>query len=464
MTSSSPHALVVAYDFPPHAAIGTMRTLRVVQQMVREGWQVTVLTSDPRTYRPGTPVDDALLSRVPAGVRVARAPSVRGFELVKGAAGRFLKREAGPGAASAGAGAGTPQPSVRTRSLPGRTLDWIDATLAIPDNESAWLVPAIARGLALAAGTRFDLLYSSAPPWTGQLVASALAAACRCAWVADFRDPWARAPWREARLPVATRAAIALERFVVRSADHVVFVAQANRDDFAAYYGPGIAPKLHVVPNGCDLSEFDGLQRDGDGARNCFTLLHAGSLYGGRTPASLMRALSTAVRRGLVQREGFRLEFLGTNGLGPELQALCRELDIEDMVHFQPRVPRRESIRAMAGASALLLLQPGHTVSVPGKLYEYLALGRPILAIAEEGETATLVRQSGLGVSVTAEPEEAVLDALLSVIRRAALPTEPPPRHLFDGMARAADIVALLGAIVRGEVVSAPVRQVQVQP
>src|SRR5688500_10317782 len=82
--AGSPRALVVAYDFPPHAAIGTMRTLRVVQQLARSGWDVTVLTSDPRTFRPGTPADLALLERVPTDVRIVRAPVFRGFESIKG--------------------------------------------------------------------------------------------------------------------------------------------------------------------------------------------------------------------------------------------------------------------------------------------------------------------------------------------------------------------------------------------
>jgi hypothetical protein len=59
------HALVVAYDFPPHAAIGTMRTLRLVQRLAEDGWDVKVLTSDPRSYKAGTPVDEGLLARVP---------------------------------------------------------------------------------------------------------------------------------------------------------------------------------------------------------------------------------------------------------------------------------------------------------------------------------------------------------------------------------------------------------------
>ena len=72
-----PRVLVVTYNFPPHAAIGTMRTLRQVRHLAETGWEVEVLASDPRTFRPVTPVDEALLARVPSSVRVVRAGAWR---------------------------------------------------------------------------------------------------------------------------------------------------------------------------------------------------------------------------------------------------------------------------------------------------------------------------------------------------------------------------------------------------
>ena len=99
-----------------------------------------------------------------------------------------------------------------------------DTALAIPDQESAWLMPAVARGYAAARGQRPDVLYSSAPPWTGHLVARALSGLLGRAWVADFRDPWSRAPWREDRPPFVLRALARLERQVVARADAVLFV------------------------------------------------------------------------------------------------------------------------------------------------------------------------------------------------------------------------------------------------
>ena len=69
--------MVIAYSFPPYGAIGTLRSLRVVKHLLKQGWSVTVLTGDRSTFLPGTIVDEGLEARVPAaaGSRVWRAGS-----------------------------------------------------------------------------------------------------------------------------------------------------------------------------------------------------------------------------------------------------------------------------------------------------------------------------------------------------------------------------------------------------
>ena len=137
----APRVLVVAYDFPPHAAIGTMRTLRVVRQLHARGWTVAVLTGDPARYLPGTPVESALLASVPPGVQVIRAGAVRPWDALQ----RSVKSRLFPpdGAESRAEGAGENQdrsPRARTGMVAriARAKDVVDAALAIPDRESGW--------------------------------------------------------------------------------------------------------------------------------------------------------------------------------------------------------------------------------------------------------------------------------------------------------------------------------------
>jgi glycosyltransferase involved in cell wall biosynthesis len=434
------HLLVIAHNFPPVSAIGTMRTLRLVRRLDVDGWSTTVLTATTGTYADGTPTDAALLERLPDGVEVVRAPVVRALQwliapLRRGSrAGVPARREA----AETG--------SARRPSLLRRAYAVLDEITTIPDKEAGWIVPAVARGVLTVLRERPDALYSSSPPWSGQVVALALARVTGLPWIADFRDPWARAPWRETQPARIRRASVTLERHVVARADALLFATRANRDEYVAHYGERIAAKSHVVRNGCDPDEFTGL---GDSPpRDGFVLLHAGSLYGARTPVPLFRAVARALGRGVLDRDRFRLRLIGSSGDGA-FEAAARELGLEGVVEFLPRMARRDILREMAGASCLLVLQPVTTVSVPGKLYEYLAIGRRILSLSEEGETSDLVRESGLGIAVAPEDEAAIQAALLQLVADSPRPVRRPPAALYDGNATAAEAAAIIGRVVR---------------
>jgi hypothetical protein len=103
----------------------------------------------------------------------------------------------------------------------------------------------------------------------------------------------------------------------------------------------------------------------------------------------------------------------------------------------------------MTSATALLLLQPGHPLSVPAKFYEYLAASKPILALAV-GETAALVRATGAGLVAPPGNEQAIRDALVSLAhgRSGWSPAAP---SWFDGRVRAREMAAILEAVVQAE-------------
>lgn len=447
--SPGPRVLAVACNFPPDAAVGTMRTLRLVQHLDDAGWRVDVLTLDPAGFRPGTVSDSALLARVPPDVTVLRARPTRPLErLTARLKGRRNTALPAPEpAAPAGAAA-----AATLKASPGPFSDLrraITAALTLPDREISWLIPAVRAARRHARHAPPDVVYSSGPPFTAHLVGYLAAKLSGAPWVADFRDPWARAPWREDRFEFERRAWAVFERFVATRATAVVFATTTNRDDFARTYGPQVASRFVVVPNGCDPRDFDGIApsaaRDGR-----FVMLHAGSLYGARNPAGLFRAVAAAVRSGDVDPATFRLRFLGRIGISTvDLPALARELGLAGVVEFVSHVPRRDSLQEMVDASALLIVQPVTTVSIPAKLYEYMAAGRPILALAEPGgETAALVERSRAGVAVLAEDEAAIAAGLASVVRLARAGFTPVDRRIYDGDVRASELREILHGAV----------------
>jgi glycosyltransferase involved in cell wall biosynthesis len=266
-------------------------------------------------------------------------------------------------------------------------------------------------------------------------------------WVADFRDPWARAPWREDRFAFEKGAWQVLERRVVTRADATVFVTHTNCEEFAKHYGTAIASRFHVAPNGCDVNEFDGLVRRPPVADAPFVLVHAGSLYGARDPRPLLRALHAAIQSGAIQADRFRLRFIGRVGV-PGLRDAVRECGLERVVEFVSHMPRQAALQEMVNASALLIVQPVTTVSVPAKLYEYMAARRPVLALAEPGgETAQVVTRSGAGIVVPSHDDHAIMEALIAMTTQSQPLTQVSPSE-YDGEHRAVQLGRLLFDVV----------------
>lgn len=445
MSPARCRAMVIACNFPPDASVGTMRTLRLVRHLVRQDWAVDVVTLAEAGFRAGTVVDPALLAKVPTGVTVHRPRPLRPFERL----GNLIAppRRQGPPAVSRMpvSAAAVPSPTRRPSWLTSlkRVLT---AAASLPDREVSWIGPAVWR-VWRATSDVPDVIYSSGPPFSSHFVALLLSRLFGRPWVADFRDPWARAPWREDRLRFEVRAWAALERIVVREADAIVFATETNRRDFASQY-PGAATKFRTVPNGCDVSDFDGLAPRSDRHQGRFVLLHAGSLYGARNPAVLFEAVASAISNARIDPARFRLRFIGRLGIpGVDLPALAGRLGLHDVAEFASHMPRRDSLQEMLDASALLIVQPVTTVSIPAKLYEYMVTGRPILALAEPGgETSELIRRCGAGVSVLADDAQAIEDALVALVNGTA-DVGPADRSAYDGDLRAGELHAVLSAV-----------------
>ena len=445
-------ALVVAYCFPPHAAIGTHRALRLVTHLAGRGWEIDVLTARPEAYLPGTAVDEGLLDRVPAGVRVTRTGAFRGLTRL-GRALEPLKRTLRPAADRP-----TGTTAARVADGGGRAdrgaiavaKALVEELCAMPDKDVGWVAPAIARGLRASAGRRPDVIFSSAPPWSTHIVAAALARRLGSRWVADFRDPWVRSPWTRYTTGPAKGVATWLERLVVTTADAVLFTTEAARQEFAGHYGPAMAGRFHAVPNGCDPADFDGIESGP--ATDQLVLLHAGTLYGGRSPLPLLRAVAAVAAADPRAAARLRVRFLGSTTFpGLDIPRVCADLGIAGLVDLVPRVERRESLAEMRRASALVILQGGTSMAIPGKLYEYLAAGRPILALCEDGEMGALIREQGAGLVVPPENDAAIRDALLTLL---ATPEARWPRAApasYDGRVRAAEMAAVIESVCAGE-------------
>ena len=362
--------LVVAFHFPPdNSSTGVLRSLKFTAHLLDLGWRSHVLTVDPAIYENRDP---ALEAQIPADVTVQRLPCLDAKQRWS-VAGRY------------------------------------PAIVAVPDRYGSWRRPAIAAGRSLIAHGAVQAIYSTYPVPSAHLIALALKRRSGLPWIADFRDPWAGgggSGWRY-------RADAWLERQVVTAADRVLANTDASREDFLARY-PDLPPERFVtLPNGYDETDFADLPAPD---RERFHIIYPGSINrSNRDPTPLLQAVGALLRAGQLPRAHTRITLLGCGPAGG--QAWLRELlaaeSLTDLTHIEiDRVPYRDSLRRLAGAGLLVVLNEAAAetsedlayarLMVPAKVYEYLRLGRPFLVLCGEGAVPSLLARTGGGFACAA--------------------------------------------------------------
>jgi glycosyltransferase involved in cell wall biosynthesis len=307
-------------------------------------------------------------------------------------------------------------PDVTAPSFPGRAPSRLLAGLIVPDSQLASWVPGALRATRqLVRAGHVDCLITSSPPESSHLIALALGRD-RPAWLADFRDGWTFEPWRPEPLTrVHKRIDAWLERQVVTRTDAISVVARAIAEDFAARFGVEAA----YLPGGWDPAlERDLVRAAGpqvDSGR--LTLAYTGKLWGspGRDPSALFEALGRIVAHEPGMRE--RVELVIAGPLDRDQAQRLERFGLDGVVRHVGHLPRNEALALQRRADVLVLVTSGNRSNVTGKIWEYLASGRLILALADGNEAAALVTETRTGLTVPPDDVGAVEVALRRLIR-----------------------------------------------
>jgi glycosyltransferase involved in cell wall biosynthesis len=378
------------------------RTLRFARHLPLFGWRPIILTVREHDFI-GEPVEKDWQHRVPTAVTVCRARVLRPLEMaltLRSLWQRVRRRSASTPPTQHS----TPQDGAGAAPL-SWVQRWIDPWFTTPDAHIGWLPSAIWRGLRVLWAEPVHMLYSSGPPYTSHLIGLGLKWLTRRPWVVDFRDPWSRRPWDTdtVRQGVRYRIQVCLERLVIRHADAVISNTERMGQDFRERYPWLPAEKFLVITNGYDVENFHDLPPTDGPPSDVFTLTHAGALYGRRDPRPLIHAIAMLRDRSMITPGTFRLQLVGKLAAPWQVASLLASLNLTEYVVLIPPVSHAESLTYLRRSHVLILLQPDAPLQVPGKLFEYIYLQKPILALAGVGATADLVQQHALGKVVAPE-------------------------------------------------------------
>jgi len=465
------HWLCVAYAFPPINRSGTQRTLGFVRLLDTLGWDADVLTVQGDAAEP---TDASLTNQVPSSTTVVRVPWINLVDRLS----RFV-RKSSPG--------GKPSPngqrratvirkvvyptsaSAKSEPRPGhsytksqgqgsglrrpRLIDWLSQLLMTPDSRIGWIPAAVRGGLITIHKRRPDVIYSTSPYMSAHLIALILNRLTAIPWVADFRDPWRGNPFRSLGYRSLDLLDAWLERLVLRTATHIVFNTPTMHAQAAARL-PCLTSKSTTIMNGFDADEFRDIRPIRLFPPEEFVLTHCGEFYGPRSPSPWLTAVALLCRRSTVPRR-IHLLLIGPDAYGGRrLARLADEIGLADCVTVLGRKSRRETLAHMAGSDALILAGSngmGSQLQVPGKLFEYLAVRRPIIAsLAPDNPAVTILRQARAEAYICPPDDPSALAGAIS-----QLAAHPRPKVAdawssvgrFDRAYRAQELLAVFNRI-----------------
>jgi glycosyltransferase involved in cell wall biosynthesis len=312
----------------------------------------------------------------------------------------------------------------------------LDRVLKFPDPQCFWLRPALRQLDVICSKNRPDVVLATGKPWTSLVVGKLIGKRLGVPFVADFRDPWVRNP-----SGAASKAVKNLEADICRSAARVITTTSELRDQLAEDY-PKLSGRFVTITNGFDSAEYSSgtseyVIKSGGTRRNksVLELTHFGTIYGMRNPIELLRAMQELFHEKTIAPGHVRIRFVGTWEVSsnPTDERLVEELEASGLVTREPPIQHFDCLRRMSTSDVLLLLQPGYPLQIPAKIYEYIAVARPILVIGGEGATASLVKTHRIGTCVPNNVAE-IKKALLRLATRQCVTDIPTPeeRARFD--------------------------------
>lgn len=378
IASKASKVLIITYYWPPSGGAGVQRWLKFSKYLPELGWEPVILTVDAG-YAAYPVTDYSLLKEIPPSLKVYSTPATDYFSVYKNDRSKI------PTAGFANS---------LDSTIKGRLFRFIRGNFFIPDPRRGWNRFAFKKACELIERDGIKHIITTSPPHSTQLIGLKISKKYPwIKWIADLRDPWTGIYYYNQFYPTQISKWIdsAYERRVLKKADKLITVGISLKNMFSLRV-KGIENKTEVITNGYDEEDFKGIDLR-DPFR--FTITYAGTLSDNYPVNSLITALSNLKTGGM----DFTLRFVGT--VTDKIRKLLLSEIHSDSVEFVPYVIHSEAIKFIAGSTVLVLIIPDHQSNksiITGKLFEYMATGKPILCLGPvDGDAAVILKQTGLG-------------------------------------------------------------------
>lgn len=394
-----PRILFIQYYFPPMGGGGVQRIVKFLKFWDYRRFQASVLTVKHSFFYSE---DRQLQSEVPDQAVVIRSGSADPFRLM------YLLRK------FIGRKSGNPANQTNESGSIGRR---ISAAIFIPDSRIGWFPFAVFRILRMNRSQPVSLIIASMPPFTTGIIGAAASRLLGIPLILDYRDAWHRNPYLPPKSRLKRKIHLFLEQQCIKRASALLFVNPALAKQYLADF-PTIESKPHmVIRNGYDEDDFLKIGPDPGPKSGPFRIGLIGSVYSqGNHPRSLLDALAICHSEDPCFIDTFECHFVGKRT--QEFENSISDSKVSSMITFHSYLPHLEALEKAREFDALCLIVEDHLEGsdalTPGRIYEHLALRRPILAICPpESDVASVVRGCEAGEVIAYSDSKTIANILM---------------------------------------------------
>lgn len=391
--------LIVSYYWPPAGGPGVQRWLKFAKYLPDFGYEPIIYTPENPNY---PLVDEELVKEIPEGIKVLKQPIKEPYRV----ASLFSKNK------SKSLSAGI-IPQARKQSLLDKVLLWIRGNFFIPDARIGWVAPSVSYLKKYIQEYNINTVITTGPPHSMHLIGCQLKEQLNIKWIADFRDPWTTIGYhKELKLTKKSiEKHIALESRVLTTADEIIVTSKSTKKEFAAL----TTKPITVITNGYDVEYVGRITRD-----EKFSLAHIGSFLSNRNPRVLWKAIVELRKENKEFKEAFQLKLIGK--ISQEIQDVIAEFHLEECTLNLGYVSHHEALIEQRKSQVLLLVEidsEDTKAIIPGKLFEYMAAERPILAIGpDEADFFEIIKETNTGKIALYDEKDRIKEILLDYFEK----------------------------------------------
>jgi glycosyltransferase involved in cell wall biosynthesis len=374
--------LIITYYWPPSGGAGVQRWLKFAKYLRNFGWEPVIYTPSNPEY---PAIDNTLTKDIPANIEVIKTPIWEPYQFYKKITGKKSTTKINSGFLN----------DKKSPGLVEQLSVWIRGNLFIPDARKFWVKPSVRFLTKYLKENHVDAIVSTGPPHSMHLIALAIKTRLNIPWLADFRDPWTDIDYyKDLKISAfADRKHKSLELKTIKGCSTMVVVS----GDMKENYEKMGANDVHVITNGFDPDDMTDNLVISD---TKFSISHIGTLPPSLNLKGLWQVLSALTESLPNFRNDLEIKLVGKVD-----QSVVDDLmlyNLSDQLNRIEYVTHDKAALQMRQSAILLLAinkdSPNAKGILTGKFFEYLASGRPILAIGPtDGELARIIKESEAG-------------------------------------------------------------------